>query len=165
MAIEITSENFTGKFSVTLNGFATADFDIYIERYKTVYLVEMLGVELYDLFIQGLIDEDELSEKLYNSFYEQVDCNLLYSNGVIDMLVGFIYYHWLIDQKVTQSIAGGVKTKGENSTLPKNDYGYIFDRYNESIKTYKAIQQYCIDNSAVYPTFKGIGKSYKMLQW
>lgn len=159
--------DFTGKYSITANGYNSTDLATYIDRYSETYLVEMLGKELFDLFIASteLPTPDPIYLKLKEPFIEQPQCKILNSRGVADMLLGFVYYHWMMDVKTTQTITGGVKIKAENSTTPLNDYGYIFERYNEAVGTYKAIQEYILENEIIYSEFKGIEKSYKMLAW
>lgn len=157
--------DFTGKFSITLNGYKTTDFATYIERYEPILLAELLGVELYNLFIVDieLPLPDEIYTKLKEPFMEQPNCEILNSYGIVDMLCGFIYFLWLRDEKVQQTINGGAKLKGENSE--RSGDSDLFQRYNESVDTYKAIQSYIMENSDVYPTFKGIEKGYAYMSW
>jgi hypothetical protein len=156
--------DFIGKFEQTVNQYTEDKLTAYIERYQTIYLIEMLGKELYDLYVQGLIDEDPIYQFIENDFIEQSSCGeILNSRGIKDMLLGFIYFEYQRDAKTQQTINSAVKMKGENSERAGNYNTNIFGRYNESIDTYKAIQQYCMDNYSDYPTFKGIEKGYSYL--
>jgi hypothetical protein len=160
----ITYNDFVGKFEQTVNQFTEDKLTDYITRYQTIYLIEMLGKELYDLYVQGLEDEDEIYEFIENPFVEQLSCGtILNSRGIKDMLLGFIYFEYQRDAKVQQTINSAVKIKSENSERAGNYDTNIFGRYNESIDTYKAIQQYVIENQSVYPTFRGIEKGYSYL--
>lgn len=164
----IVNSDFIGKFAISTNGYKTGSLELYIERYETKYLVELFGLELYNLWFADveLVTPNAIYLKLKDAFIDQLSCGtILDSKGIADMLLGFVYYHYQMDAKVTQSINSGVKIKSELSEKPLNDYGYIYERWNESIETYKAIQRYICENMDIYPTFKGVEKSYKMLAW
>lgn len=166
MAI-ITAGDFTGKFDLNIAGYKTTDMDVYIERYEVNYLVEMLGKELYDIFIVEIEIPiiDPIYEKLLLPFIEQPNYEIINSKGVSDMLLGFIYFEWQRDQIVQQTANGAVKIKGTNSERAGIQNSNIFGRYNESIKTYKAIQEYITLNSDIYPTFKGVDKDISYISW
>ena len=162
----ITVADFVNKFEIHTIDIDDAKLTAYIDRYEMIYLVEMLGKELYDLFIQGVIDEEAIYETLYNPFVEQLSCGeILNSRGVEDMLLGFIYFEFQRDAKVQQTNIGTVKMKSENSERAGNLNTNIFGRYNESVDTFKAIQQYILENDSVYPTFRGIEKGYSYLTY
>ncbi len=165
MAI-VSAGDFTGKHRIVLNGYKEEDFAEYIDRYEAIYLVKVLGKELYDLFIADLAETspDPIYTKIDEPFIEQLECGkILDSKGVKDLLKGFIYFHWQTDSAVQQTIIGGKRQKGELSNDPTNNIGSIWDRWNEAVKTVRAIQEYCHENLDVYPTFKGIHFSYKFI--
>lgn len=164
----VSDGDFVGKFSLTTNGYETTDLNIYIERYEKKYLVELFGLELYELWFASveLPLPEPIYTKLKDAFFDQLECGeILESKGIQDMLLGFIYFHWLRDSKVTQTINGGVKVQSELSERGGNQNSNLFGRYNESIDTYKAIQRYILENDDIYPTFKGVEKNYAYLTW
>lgn len=167
MALDITAGDFGNKFEIHTNGVNLGKLASYIARYQESYLIDMLGVELYDLFIADidLPSPNPIYVKLLEAFNEQSDYKLLKSRGMQDMLLGFIYFEYLRDMKVQQTINTPVKVKGQNSDRASTLNMGLFERYNESIGTYQAIQQYCMDNSADYPTFRGIEKGYAYLSY
>jgi hypothetical protein len=75
------------------------------------------------------------------------------------MLMGFIYFEYLKDQITQSTPVGIVKQQGENST-PIHSHTTIYGRYNEAIKTYRAIQDYIFLNQATYDGFRGVLKQY-----
>lgn len=168
MAISIGIEDFVNKFETHTNSINTAKLTDYIVRYKDSYLVDMLGVELYDLFIAN-----EETEAIYTFLkepfnYQLEDCfgnKILKSRGVIDMLLGFIYCHYQEDMNVQQTINAPVKIKGQNSERSTKLDANFYSRWNESVRTYQAIQKYCIEKESIYPTFKGQRKEYVYLAW
>lgn len=162
----ITTTDFINKFEIHTIDIDDAKLTSYIDRYEMIYLIEMLGKELYDLFTQGVIDEEVIYETLFNPFVVQLNTGeILNSRGVVDMLLGFIYFEYQRDAKVQQTPIGTVKMKSENSERAGNQNTNIFGRYNESIDTYHAIQKYILDNESTYSTFKGIEKGYSYLTY
>jgi len=151
--------DYVNKFEVTTNGLNTAKLTDYITRYEESYLVDLFGVEFYDVWKPDIDGgtPTALNLFLFDAFNYQ-DGVILKSRGVKDMLLGFIYFEFLKDMKTQQTISGGVKIKGENSI--KAGYTNVQQRYNESIDTYDAIRDYCIIKPSEYPTFLGIPKSF-----
>ena len=151
--------DFTGKFEIHTQGTTSVKLADYIDRYEESYLLDLLGVELYDLF---MVDPEIAPYstlvaplKFQNSFGE-----IFNSKGIVDMLLGFIYFEFQRDMKVQQTVNSAVKIKSNVSDragiLDMNLYG----RYNESIETFKAIQQYIITNPTDYETFQGVERGY-----
>ena len=82
---------------------------------------------------------------------------ILYSYGIKEMLVGFIYFEIMKDSITMNTLAGSVAQKSENST---GAITTIYGKYNDAVKTYQAIQTYIIYNSGSYPSFRGNSKQY-----
>jgi hypothetical protein len=162
----ITLGDFTGKFTIVTNGYKSSDIQEYIDLYEKSYLVNLLGLELYDLFIIGMAlpIPDPIYVKIYDALFYQ-DCELIESKGIKKMLLGFIYFQWCRDEKVQQTINGAIKIKSELSERAGNQNSNIFGRYNDSIETYQNIQKYINLNLDIYPTFKGIEKGFAYITW
>jgi hypothetical protein len=157
MGIVINSE-FVGKYALNLNQYNIDKIDSYIEKYEKYYLSNMLGAELYALFIADLdvnnVPQITIYENIFNSFIRDYNSTVSTSNGIKEMLLGFIFYHITSDMVVNQTSIGGTKAKNENSTVMGKNAS-ITTRFNEAVDTYKAIQCYILDNSVDYPTFNG----------
>lgn len=168
MAITITTGDFLNKFQIHTNGYNLAKLTAYIERYADSYIVDMLGVELHGLFIAGY-ELNPIYAYLYEPFNYQLDecydSKILKSRGVVDMLLGFIYCHYQEDIEVQQTINSPVKIKGQNSERANKFDANFYGRWNESVQTYQAIQQYCLHNPSVYPELKGQVKNMVYLAW
>lgn len=166
MAI-LQASDFANKFEIHTNGVNLLKLTSYIERYEESYIIDMLGVELGELFLADL--EEPLPYPIYTFLYEpfnyQNDYEILKSRGVVDMLLGFIYFEYLRDMKVQQTINIPVKVKGQNSDRANTLNMGLFERYNDSIVTYQAIQKYICENTEDYPTFKGVEKGYSYLSY
>lgn len=155
MAI-VTTTDFINKFELTLTDFNTAKLTAYIDRYETITLIELLGKELYDLYVTGIAGADPIYETLRDPFTVQLSSGLiLNSRGIVDMLTGIIYFYYSRDINTQVTENGNVISKGENSDKASAFKSNVQSRWMESIGTYKAIQYYVLDNSSLYPTFEG----------
>lgn len=160
----VTAASFINKFETTQNEFDTAKLTNYISRYETITLIELFGKELYDLYVAGLIATDPIYEFLRDAFTEQLDSGtILNSRGVDDVTLGVVYFYVHRDGYTQQSINGGVKNTGENSTNVSVFVSNIQSRWDEAITSYQAIQGYICDNLDVYPTFDGQPKEILQL--
>ena len=167
MGFYVNSDDFTGKFAVSQGLYNTPNIDDYISRYELNYLKELFGVELYNLYYANAngqpnnVPTDARFLKVYNPFTEQSGINMwemLISKGIKDMLIGFIYFEIMRDSITTATANGMQKQKNE---LSESAYSVIYQRYNESVKTYQAIQKLMYYNfSSDYPEFRGVAKSF-----
>lgn len=170
MATILTIADFeNGRYKIPVNQSQETDLNEKIKFVEDNYLVYLLGVELYDLFIADLAlpvagePTDPRFIKIFNSFnYQADDCDLIVlSEGVKEMLKGFVYY--LYTRGITSRITTvGIKqTDSENSSNKTAIVHDITSRYNDSIKTYQAIQYYICNNTEFdYPEFKGAHKKF-----
>jgi len=155
MAI-VTTTDFINKFELTLTDFNTAKLTAYIDRYETITLIELLGKELYDLYVTGIAGANPIYEQLRDAFTVQLlSGEILDSRGVVDMLTGMIYFYYSRDINTQVTENGNVISKGENSDRASAFKANVQSRWMESKETYNAIQDYILDNSSVYPTFLG----------
>lgn len=163
MARFVNIGDFENKFELSTGMYSNSKLQNYIDRYEDIYLVEMLGVELYNQFIADLNLQNYPNSnkfiKLFNPFNEQISFTLMISKGMKDMLVGFIYFEYLKDL-VTQTTSVGVTKPQEQNSKVITSHTTIYGRYNESIKTYNAIQEYILFNMTDYADFKGVQKLY-----
>ena len=150
--IAITTTDFIGKFEVTTNEFTSTNLVEYISRYQKLLTVELLGVELFDLYEANPTDPEFVL--IENPLTFQTDNGMIYESlGLKNMLVGFIYFMYTRDLYSRPSIVGVVKPSNENSTTPTNVSALLWQRYNESVNSYEAIQEYIKENDSVYTTF------------
>lgn len=150
MAIFITPQMFVGKYKLNTGMYSTTDIQAYIDKYEQMYLVQLMGADLYNEFLSDLnnsvspvVPYSPNFLKIFNSFYENVSIfQLLYSEGLINMLLGFIYFEYTKDLLTTITIAGEVSQNAENSAKVSALSSGMWDRYNLSVKTYNTIQNY-----------------------
>lgn len=156
----ITVDDFVNKFELTIGDFNTDEIQAYIDRYETITLQELFGVELFDLWEAGLVATDPIYEFLRDPFTVQLDSGIiLNSRGIKDIVLGVVYFYYKTDDYTQETINGSVKAKSENSDTVNLLKANVQSRYNEAIFSYHAIQAYIIKNKDVYPTYKGVQKS------
>jgi hypothetical protein len=154
-------EDYIGKFALSNGMFSTNKLQIYIDRYEQRYLRELLGVELYNQFESDLIGGlpqspnfikifEALAEDVgsyfytYNRYYQINE--IIDSAGMYDMLQGFVYFEYSKDLKNQMTPYGNVKQNAENSEVVNTLFSTMYNRYNESVKSYDSIQQYILLN-------------------
>lgn len=159
MAAIVSNSDFVGKFEVHTNGTNTVNLSDYITRYEDYYLKRLFGLELYTLWSSSI--DPGPPNPIYTFLldpFDYQDCELIQSRGVKDMLLGLIYFEYQKDGITQQTIIGGKKIKSDVSK--PSGTRFMSARWNESINTYKAIQEYICIKSSVYPEFKGVDESY-----
>lgn len=163
MARFVISSDFIQKFELSTGMYSNPKIDEYIDRYEDQYLIQLLGVELYNLFIADLdsnnIPQSDRFKKIFDPFNEQIGFSLMMSRGIKDMLIGFIYFEYLKDLITKTTNVGVTKPQEQNSKII-TAHTTIYGRYNESIRTYNAIQEYILLSMNDYNEFKGVQKLY-----
>lgn len=140
--------DFVGFYLIPQGTFDNGELQNYCDMYEQRYLTELLGVELYDLLIADLVGglpTDPLYLAWFNPFsYEPDFCYncLLTSNGVKNMLLGFIYFEYMWSQIVPNNGNGFDVPTNENSTTPTliASQSQILRRYNDAVVSYNAIK-------------------------
>lgn len=151
-----------GKYELHHGMYEQAKIQAYIDKYERQYLVKLLGVELFNQFIADLdvnkVPQSAIYQKIYEPFeYDNIDCYIYISEGMIEMIKGFIYYQYLKDLTNQVAVSGNVRQKGENSENVSTLNTMIYTRYNESVRTYKSIQKYICDYNSDYLKYNGMG--------
>ena len=153
----LSINDFVGKYQLHTGMYDQAKLQDYIDRYEPRYLKQLLGVSLYNDFIADLLTNypqspnfqvifNPLSEDMgynfyyFNGIYEGV--NQIDSEGIKDMLKGFIYYEYAKDLVNVMTPFGNVKQANENSEMANTLFSMIYTRYNEAIRSYNSIRNY-----------------------
>jgi hypothetical protein len=150
----VNISDFTGKYEIHRGLYDQSKLQDYIDIYEKRYLIELLGANLYSEFMSDLdtfnVPESPNFLQIYNPFYEDqnliLDNQILISEGMKQMLKGFIYFEYLKDTTNQTTPNGMAIPSNENSTTATTLYSMIYTRYNEAIRTYRAIQWYIITN-------------------
>jgi hypothetical protein len=151
----LTHIDFVGKYELHTGMYDQSKLQDYIDRYEKRYLIELLGADLYSDFSGDIdpVSKEPLSPnfiQIFQPFQVNVDFNrLLISEGIIDMLKGFIYFEYAKDLMNQMTPFGNVQQKSENSKLTTTLNSMMYARYNEAVKTYKAIQEFILQNTTL----------------
>lgn len=167
----VVTTDFTGFYAIS-NGTANQDdkIDAYIDSSEPKFLRDLLGCDLYDLFITDLdvnnIPQTQRFIDIYDAFC--VDDSIgsgvqRRSKGMVEMLKGFIYFNIVRDSDYFNTISGNVKNEFSNSTSVSTVQMGLTERYNVALGTYWSIQCFICDNASTYPEYNGLNKD--VLTW
>jgi hypothetical protein len=155
----------TGKFELHTGMYDHARIQNYIDLYEIRYIRDLLGVSLGDLFVDDFVlgggaPADPIFVIIYNPLSYDLNFSVYQSNGMKQMLVGFIYWEIVRDYQNQMTPIGNVIPSGENSVRSSTLTSTLWDRYNEAILSYRAIQRYIAQNPSDYPDFNGQTKLF-----
>jgi len=153
----LSIQDFTGKYQVSTGMYDQAKLQDYINRYEPRYLKQLFGVSLYNDFQSDLLNNVPQSPNfliLFNPLSEDMGYNFYYFNGVYEgvnqidsegikeMLKGFIYFEYVKDLSNQITPIGLVKPDNENSTVANTLFSMMYTRYNEAIRSYNSIRDF-----------------------
>jgi hypothetical protein len=147
----VTVQDFVGKYQLSTGMYDVNKLQDYIDKYEKQYLIELLGAEFYDEFISDLdpmnVPQSPNFLTIFNPFHKNIAFGqLIMSDGIIEMLKGFIYFEYSKDLINQMTPYGNVRPLSENSEPVSTLYSMIYTRYNTAIKSYRAIQMYILMN-------------------
>lgn len=154
-----------GKSKIPYNTYEQPDLQAYIDRYEKQYLIELLGVVEYNAFISDLSSGVPVTPKfliIFNPLAEEINTENITTNGIKEMLKGFIYFHYMRDNMVTPTTGGAKRTESDNSNNISNTSALIQARFNDSVDDYRGIQYYIENNDVDYPDFNGKHMGYSL---
>ena len=126
----------------------------YLDKYEKQFLTNLLGAELYGLFIADLVSGVPQTQRfidIYNAFSVDDNYCIRYSEGIKVALLQYVYFYAVRDLAVKKTNTGVVFNNNEVSTGPFYSGYNIVEAYNEAIKNAKEIQWYICDNNDIYP--------------
>jgi len=130
------------------------DYQSYLDKYEKKFLVDLLGAELYGLFIADLVSGVPQTQRfidIYDPFDIDDDSCVRRSEGMKLATMQYVYFYAVRDSPVKKTNTGVVFNDNENSTGPSYSGFNIVEAYNESVKNAKEIQWYICDNDEDYP--------------
>lgn len=149
----VTVSQFVNKYQLSTGMYDQGKIQAYIDKYEKRYLIELLGPALYDQMVADTISGTPQSPNftfIYNPFHVTISpLSMLISNGMEEMLLGFIYFEYAKDLMNQMTPYGNVKPLAENSTVVGAQSSLLYNRYNEAVRTYRAIQMYIALNQTI----------------
>lgn len=161
----VSTSDFVGKYALSQGMYNTPDYQYYIDKYEPKYLKDLLGIDLYNEFEADLITGGGTPTEprfldIFLPLNYDYNFRVYYSEGMKQMLVGFIYFEIVRDFDNQMTPIGNVAPKGENSDRVTAINSTMWDRYNEGVKSYKAIQRYIMNEASTYDKYNGQNKLY-----
>jgi hypothetical protein len=153
----LTPSDFVGKYELHTGMYVQSKLQNYIDIYEPMYLKHLFGIDLYNQFINDLSGNipqspnfltvfNPLAEDFGSSFYTQWGVSywnsMLISEGIKEMLKGFIYFEYAKDLSNQMTPYGNVKPISENSEVVSTLFSMMYTRYNEAINSYRSIHRY-----------------------
>lgn len=159
MPILLNVSDFADRYNVAKTTPDTQVIQSFIDLYEKSYIYQVLGVDLGDTVIAYLANPtpaDPVLDKIINALAWQDRCGTLYeSQGLKNILLGFVYWHYVTESHVQPSATGGVAIQKVETATQSFLSPEVTNKYNDSARWAKAVQYYCLENSGDYPTFKG----------
>lgn len=149
--------DFTGKYELHTGIYDQAKITDYIAKYEPRYMRELLGAQMYADFVSDLDQQTNEPKSpnfqtLYNPFAVDVTLyRILESEGIKTMLIGFIYFEYIKDTSNTITPFGNTVSRSELSKLATSLQSLMYNRYNESVRTFMAIREYIVLNWNDFP--------------
>lgn len=159
MSIVQTSQ-FVGKYALT-KAFNDGQLKIVqmIVGVEFKYLNELFGVDLCEIFLDEYTTEPRFIELMTPFAFEH--CGKAKTcRGIEQMLLGFIYTHYLSEMQGVSTSVGKMTPDPEAGKL-YNDLN-VLSFYNESIQDFNVIVDYVRLNCDIYPEMKG---NHKLLSY
>lgn len=154
-----------GKNKITYNTYSQGDLQSYIDTYEKHYLIKLLGVKLYNDFINDLsggVPQTARFLSIYNSIAEEIDHFNVTTRGMKTMLMGFVYFHYVRDNMTKQTNTGSKSVKGDNTTNVSATSALIQSRFNDSVDDARNIQFYIEENDSDYTKYNGVKIGYSL---
>lgn len=149
-----------GEYSIPEDCHTDAKFQTYLDKYEKRYLIELLGCDLYDLFIADLdngVPQTQIYIDIFNEICEDNNNTIQRSEGIKTMLIELVYFYLVRDLAVKKSTTGVGFNINEMTKGPTYSGFNIVEAFNEGVRNYNVIQWYICDNSADYPDYNGQG--------
>ena len=159
MSIVQTSQ-FVGKYALT-KAFNDGQLKIVqmIVGVEFKYLNELFGVDLCEIFLDEYTTEPRFIELMTPFAFEH--CGKAKTcRGIEQMLLGFIYTHYLSEMQGVSTSVGKMTPDPEAGKL-YNDLN-VLSFYNESIQDFNVIVDYVRLNCDIYTEIKG---NHKLLSY
>lgn len=164
MARFVAVEDFVkGEFLISQQD-QTDDLKAVIDRLEEEILQDLLGKELYDLFIAnlntGVFPNVPVASRFLDIFekFFQDDPFYLRSEGMIIMLQAMIYFEWIRQTGMEETPVGVVHHEFENSTNLSAVAANLEMTHNRGVKTFLSILDFIILDQTSYPEYSGRSK-------
>jgi hypothetical protein len=144
----------SGEFYIARSTHANTDLSVYIDRVETDYIYRLLGKTLGDLFFDDLssyIPQTARFTTIFQELNENVGSYRVHSKGIKKILMARIWFEYMCEQSVKNTVVGNVTAKADISEVASFDV--VYNKYNASYLWWKSVQYYVLNNAATYPEY------------
>lgn len=153
----------TGEFLISQQD-QTDDLQAVIDRLEEEILQDLLGKEMYDLFIADLdtapfpqVPQAARFTAIFEKFFQD-DPFYLRSEGMIKMLQAMIWFEWTKGLGMENTPVGVIRNEFENSTNLSAVAANLEMDYNRGVRTFLSILDFIILDTTTYPEYSGRSK-------
>lgn len=171
----VTEDLLVGHFNISINKHEKTFLADFIDRYEKKYLMDLFGPDFYDYFISDLSGTSPQSPQtapystIFDCFQICTPCGQIFNcDGLRDMIIGFVYYHYNSEQWLKKTASGTVVNDSENSTVRASAQIGLANYWNDAVQNYELIQLYICENIDLFKKvdtdkFTGIKKEFMPL--
>jgi hypothetical protein len=160
--ITLTS-HFTGIINIANTSSSYAEGEAlagFITKYEPIFLKEILGYTLYNLFITNIDDvSGEYYDLLNGAAYTDANNVATYWDGLngvgLNPIANFIFYMYQNDLSYQNTSMGVMQVKGENM-VNANPNPMMVKAWNEMVKMCWKMHDFLTINEADYPDYIGL---------
>lgn len=156
MGLIVEKTDFVGDYKVASTAYE--NINLCIDKYEELYLIQLLGVELFDLF-KASVTNHVPAAGIYKTIFDPIrlddDNCIKISEGIKTMLLGFIYFEYIRNQKYYNTPQGTLVGQAEIGRETSFDETIIYENYNHSVRSYRTIQWYINEHETDYPKYNG----------
>lgn len=147
----VKTTDFVGEYAIQQNIYATSDLQAFIDKYEIEYLRDLFGPVFAALFYADIstpyaqpVNAD------YAALFNPIQTDEIRSEGIKEMLLGFIYWEYCRKDSVKKTLTGHVTAQNEVSSQVDAINTQLYLLYNKAVKTYVMIAKYIDLNEATY---------------
>lgn len=155
----INSQYFTGEVyipNLTGSGVVVTgnieELNRFITKYEKLYLLYLLGQDLYEAFLAGLATAQQEPPVPPAQKWIDLKAQLIDETAKLSPIVGYVYYHYSRHRLSTSAALGEVEQSAENATNVLNT-DKMMRAYNESVRDGRNVYDWLVKHAATYPDF------------
>lgn len=153
----VTPDDFTGYYSLYKG--MDNKIQAFIDEVVPKALYDLFGGELSKLVVENRNIDESGDSRYYDLIHGIVDDCTFY-RGLKGLLCGLVWFRFVSNDKFRQTATGTKVQKAEVSNDASFVTNFAYEKYNESVNDWKALQRFLKQNKEIYPEFKGIDKKF-----
>jgi hypothetical protein len=162
MGLLIRTSDFVGTYEIAQT--THSRLNDYINRFEALYLKQILGTDLYELFEADVTNYEPVTA-IYVTIYEPLTVKWntyeFYSEGLKSILLNLIYWEFMRENPNKATATGLVNQQNEVSNRAWLDM--LYKKYNDAVSSIIALQCYINQELEDYSTYNGSKFTYSTI--